>query len=152
MGWPMRLFTVVSLLALWTASIGGIVTMRSESAPEKTFEDDSRVAESLVIIDDLYHDHECVLLIVNRPPNIENATDYQLFKDSIHRLKTLPYACHTNMTSVWLDDYEIFENEVNYLIGNDNEDHLQRNHNSLPEFLEEHLEYNGTIRWSYDEK
>lgn len=126
--------------------------MGMESAPEKTFEDDSRVADSLRIIDDLYYDHECVLLLVNRPPRISNATDYQLFRDSIHRLKTLPYSCDANVTGVWLHDYEMFENEVNEIVGIANDDEMPRNHNNLPEFLQQHLEYNGTIHWSYDEK
>uniref|UniRef100_A0A914XRU2 SSD domain-containing protein n=1 Tax=Plectus sambesii TaxID=2011161 RepID=A0A914XRU2_9BILA len=151
--WPVRLGTVVFLVALWSVSTMGVLKLESKFSPDKTFDTRSRLVESFAVLKQVYTDHENTLVIVNRPPRMEDEEDVALFRAAVHDMRTFSGACSSaSLTSVWLEDYILFDKEVRdsvALFSPNNTDRLS--YDNVPEFLETNTAYNHMVHWYLDD-
>uniref|UniRef100_A0A914VWV2 SSD domain-containing protein n=1 Tax=Plectus sambesii TaxID=2011161 RepID=A0A914VWV2_9BILA len=151
--WPARITAAAFLIVLWTISAMGVAKLQSAFWPGKTFQARSRLVSSMAIVDRMYYDHEITLILVNRPPQVDNNTEYQHFMSSIKQFQSMSNACGPNMTSLWLTDYAAFDNEAHdtaALFGMDSDHHLT--YANVPEFLKSYAQYQGVVHWSHDSR
>ncbi|CAD5220555.1 unnamed protein product [Bursaphelenchus xylophilus] len=106
------LFIVMHIFAYW-----GVATMKSSFEPSKAFPCDSPLAKSIDTVRSVFNEFFPVNVIVNRPPNIENAMELSSFYEMVSELEHLPPSYGRNRTLLWLRAFEKFDYETSQLFG-----------------------------------
>jgi hypothetical protein len=131
-----------------------VTRMTTTFSPEKTFPSDSKLSESMKIVGKMYGEQMYVTVIINKPPDITNRTDYRLFFKVVATLESFPNSCEQERNQVWLRQYEEFDKSMHEAASIWNEEDLNYTltYASVPEFLELNPMAKNTVKWSYDKK
>ncbi|EJD75849.1 hypothetical protein LOAG_17101 [Loa loa] len=92
-------------IILYVIATVGLARMRANFDPSKTFSSDSKLNICVQIVDYIFREYAPAIFIVNNPPNISNATQYNEFMELVKKLEKLPTSYGSERTFLWLRDY-----------------------------------------------
>ncbi|KAH7715957.1 CRE-PTR-13 protein [Aphelenchoides avenae] len=95
----------VVMTVMYTFAYFGVQQMETTFEPQKTFPMDSRLQDSLRVIDRIYNQYHPISFIVNHPPDESNATEVHEFLAMVDELEAMPGVYGPNQTQLWLRDY-----------------------------------------------
>ncbi|KAI6186174.1 Patched domain-containing protein 3 [Aphelenchoides besseyi] len=137
------------IVSLYISSYCGISLMETTFDPQKTFPFDSHLQLSLIPINRLYVEYSPLSFIVNKPPDIRNHTELELFYEMVKELEDLPQT-RKNMTHLWLRDYLDY-NHQKHLQSNTSSDYTP-NYQRTPDFLTAQLlDDKNVVLWHKEE-
>uniref|UniRef100_A0A914WWF6 SSD domain-containing protein n=1 Tax=Plectus sambesii TaxID=2011161 RepID=A0A914WWF6_9BILA len=148
--WPAIIGGFLFAVGLWTMSIYGITRMTTTFSPEKTFSSDSKLRESIKVVERMYDEQMAVTIIMNKPPDISNATEYQLFYEAIATLEGYPNSCEPERNQVWLRQYEKFDREAFQLASAWSDENYTLSYDSLPEYLHDDPMASNSVKYYFD--
>uniref|UniRef100_A0A8R1DSM6 SSD domain-containing protein n=1 Tax=Caenorhabditis japonica TaxID=281687 RepID=A0A8R1DSM6_CAEJA len=130
-----RMVCGLVLVTMYSLTTYGIVTMKATFEPAKAFPSNSKLVDSLQNIKPVFNTFFPITVIVNNPPNIENAKEYNSFKHLMHRLESVPGIRGNDRSLIFLPHYEKYDrfaNSLSLLLG----DTYQPSYDNLPSWLD----------------
>ncbi|CAI2308319.1 unnamed protein product [Caenorhabditis sp. 36 PRJEB53466] len=130
-----RLVCLFTLIVMYGLTTYGVLTMRTTFEPAKAFPSNSKLVDSLQNIKPVFNTYFPITVIVNRPPNIENQTEYDSFLNLVHKLESVPGIRGENRSLIFLPQYEKYDrvvsNPLSILFG----DKYEPSYDNLPKWL-----------------
>uniref|UniRef100_A0A0R3S703 SSD domain-containing protein n=1 Tax=Elaeophora elaphi TaxID=1147741 RepID=A0A0R3S703_9BILA len=123
---------VAMQITLYIIATVGVMSMKASFDPSKTFSSDSKLITCVKIVDSIYREYAPASFVVNNPPDISNATQYNEFMGMVKKLEDLPTSYGANRTLLWLRDYVKYVENKRKRIGHSN---ISLSYQYVPEFL-----------------
>ncbi|KAM3723201.1 Patched-related protein [Dirofilaria immitis] len=152
--WKGRIIAIAIIVVLYSLSSVGIMTMKSTFEPVKAFPSDSISASSFGVLRNIFDDFFPLQVIINKPPNISDSTEYNEFYDMIRSLEAVPNSYGSNRTMIFLKIYEDFDRKIYsllHMLGMTDQESFTPSYDNLPAFLD-HIHNPPFIKMRIDEK
>ncbi|KAL4002759.1 Patched family protein [Acanthocheilonema viteae] len=152
--WKGRVITVIVLAILYSLTSVGVMKMKSTFEPVKAFPSDSISTTSFVVLRHVFNEFFPLQIVINKPPNISDSTEYNEFYDMIRSLEAVPNSYGSNGTITFLKTYEEFDRKIyNFfnMLGVGGQNDFTPSYDNLPMFLD-HIHKSPFIKTRVDEK
>ncbi|MCP9258123.1 Patched family protein [Dirofilaria immitis] len=160
--WKGRIIAIAIIVVLYSLSSVGIMTMKSTFEPVKHFRLTRYLQVHLVsfeficgdIFSNIFDDFFPLQVIINKPPNISDSTEYNEFYDMIRSLEAVPNSYGSNRTMIFLKIYEDFDRKIYsllHMLGMTDQESFTPSYDNLPAFLD-HIHNPPFIKMRIDEK
>ncbi|VDM21295.1 unnamed protein product [Wuchereria bancrofti] len=137
--WKGQIIAIILLVILYSLSAIGVLKMKSTFEPVKAFPSDSIPTSSFTVLRDVFDQFFPLQIVISKPPNISNSTEYNEFYDMIRSLEALPNSYGPNRTMIFLKAYEDFDRKVYNLfniLGITGQENFTPSYDNLPIFLD----------------